>query len=182
MPLFASGRDRLLVRHFSREILHRFISIECALYKLALPEMEINLYNESQKKVYYNPVRLFCLVNKDAATFNDVDTGIDTTQTVQFKFLRDDLKDNDVFLQEGDIIKYDEKYYEVDNINEQQYWMGRNNETLPMEVEGRINSSHGYNISIIAETHMTRLSQLNLVEFRSGVNSVKSSYNFPKNL
>ena len=182
MPLFASGRDRLLVRHFSRELIHRFISIECSLYKLALPEMEINLYNESSKKVYYNPVRLFCLVNKDAATLNDVDTGLDKSQTLQFKFLRDDLKDNDVFLEEGDILKYDEKYYEVDNVNQQQYWMGRNNETLPIEVEGRSDRSHGYNISIVVETHLTRLSQLNLVDVRSGVNTVRSSNNFPKNL
>ncbi len=182
MPLFSSGRDRLLVRHLSRELIHRFISIECALYKLALPEMEMNIYNESGKKVYYNPVRLFCLVNKDAATFNDVDTGLDTTQTLQFKFLRDDLKDINVVLTEGDIIKYDERYYEVDNTNEQQYWMGRNNETLPIEVEGRNNNSFGFNISIIAETHLTRMSQLNLVEVRSGVNSANTGRIFPKNL
>jgi hypothetical protein len=162
--------------------MHRFISIECALYKLALPEMEVNLYNESHKKIYYNPVRLFCLVNKDDATFNDVDTGLDTTQTLQFKFLRDDLKDINVVLSEGDIIKYDEKYYEVDNIKEQQYWMGRNDETLPIEVEGRSNSSFGFNISIIAETHLTRMSQLNLVEVRSGVNSINVMRTFPKNL
>lgn len=182
MPIFSSGRDALLVKHFSRELMHRFISIECALYKLALPEMEINLYNESNKKVYYNPVRVFCLVNKDAGTFNDVDTGLDKTQTTQFKFLRDDLKENDIFVEEGDIIKYDEKYYEVDNVNQQQYWMGRNNETLPFEVEGRDSRSHGYNISVVAETHLTRLSQLNLVDIRSGVNTIKSNLNFPKNL
>jgi len=182
MPLYASGRDRLLVRHFSRELINRFISIECALYKLALPEMEINIYNESNKKVYYNPVRLFCLVNKDAATFNDVDTGIDSTQTLQFKFLRDDLKDNDVSLEEGDLIKYDSKYYVVDNLKQQQYWMGRNNETLPIEVEGRSSRSHGYNISIIAQTHLTRMSQLNLVDIRSGISTTKSSKTFPKNL
>ena len=182
MPLFSGKRDRLLVRHLNRELLHRFISIECALYKLALPEMEINIYNESSKKVYYNPVRLFCLVNKDDAAFNDIDTGLDTTQTLQFKFLRDDLKDVDVVLTEGDILKYDERFYEIDNVRQQQYWMGRNNETLPIEVEGRSDSSFGYNISIIAETHLTRVSQLNLVEVRSGVNTVKTTAVFPKNL
>jgi hypothetical protein len=144
--------------------------------------MEMNLYNESSKKVYYNPVRLFCLVNKDAANSQDTDIGMDFTQTVQFKFLRDDLKDIDVVLTEGDIIKYDEKLYEIDNINEQQYWMGRNNETLPIEVEGRNNRSFGFNISLIVQTHLTRVSQLNLVEARSGVNNISSNRNFPKNL
>lgn len=182
MPLFASKRDRLLVRHFNRELLHRFVSIECAVYRLALPEMEINLYNESSKKVYYNPVRLFCWVNKDPASTNDTDIGMDIAQTAQFKFIRDDLKDIDVVLAEGDIIKYDEKFYEIDSITEQQYWMGRNNETLPIEVEGRSNSSFGFNLSIVASAHLTRVSQLNMVEVRSGVNSSNTTRNFPKNL
>jgi len=182
VPLFAGKRDRMLMRHLNRELLHRFVSIECALYKLALPEMEINLYNESSKKVYYNPVRLFCWVNKDPVTSADTDAGMDFAQTIQFKFLRDDLKDIDVVLTEGDIIKFDEDYYEIDSVVDQQYWMGRNNETLPIEVEGRSNSSFGFNISLIAQAHLTRISQLNLVETRSGVNTISTVKSFPKNL
>lgn len=182
MPLFSSGRDRLLVRHISRELMHRFISIECALYKLALPEMEINIYNESNKKVYYNPVRAFCLVNKDESSMTDTEIGIDYTQNLQFKFIRDDLKEIDFVLTEGDIIKFDGSYYEVDSVDEQQYWMGRNQETLPIVVEGRSNQSFGYNISVVAQTHQTRLSQLNLVETRAGINDISRTKSFPKNL
>jgi len=182
VPLFASNRESSLIKHFSRELLHRFISIEVALYKLALPETEVNLYGESQKKVYYNPVRLFCLVNKDQTDLVDVDTGVDVTQTVQFKFLRDDLKDCNIFLEEGDIIKFDEKYYEVDNMKTTQYWMGRNNETLPINTEGRGNREFGYNIAIVAQTHLTRISQLDLVEFRTGVNTNRNNHSIPKNL
>ena len=96
--------------------MQRFISVEVAFYKLALSEMEINLYNESNSKVYYNPVRFFSLVAFEETSMNDVDTGLDTSQSVVFSFLRDDLKDLDVVFDEGDIIKWDGKYYEIDNL------------------------------------------------------------------
>lgn len=61
--------------------------------------------------------------------------------------------------------------------------MGRNNETIPVTTEGRTDIDYGFNISVIVETHLTRLSQLNLVEVRSGINNSGKSSNFsPKNL
>ena len=150
------------------------------MYKLSLEDTEMNIYNESGKKVYYNPIRFFALINKDDTTINDVDTGLDIAQTVQFKFLRDDLKCKNYVVTEGDIIKFDEKYYEVDNTKTTQYWMGRNNETIPNVTEGRTDRSFGYNIAIVAQTHLTRLSQLNLVEVRSSNNN-PINY-LPKNL
>ena len=159
--------------------MQRFISVEIAYYKLALPEMEINLYNESNSKVYYNPVRFSSLVAFEETSMNDVDTGLDTSQSVVFSFLRDDLKDLDVVFDEGDIIKWDGKYYEIDNLRFNQYWMGRNPDHLLITTEGRSNDmGFGYNIAVRADTHLTRLSSIQLVEFRSGVNPV----NVPRNL
>lgn len=159
--------------------MQRFISVEIAYYKLALPEMEINLYNESNSKVYYNPVRFFSLVAFEETSMNDVDTGLDTSQSVVFSFLRDDLKDLDVVFDEGDIIKWDGKYYEIDNLRFNQYWMGRNPDHLLITTEGRSNDmGFGYNIAVRADTHLTRLSSIQLVEFRSGVNRI----NVPRNL
>lgn len=182
MPLFGSSKDSLFLKSISRELMHRVISVEVALFKLALPEMEINLYGESNKKVYYQPLRIFSLVSFDETAMNDIDTGIDTSQTAVFSFLRDDLKDLDVVLDEGDIIKWDAKYYEIDNLRFNQYWMGRNPDTLPITTEGRSNDmGYGYNIAVRADCHLTRQSSLQLVEVRSGINSIRTA-NMPKNL
>lgn len=182
MPLFGSGRDAKFLRSISRELMQRLISQEIAFYKLALGETEINLYGESNKKVYYNPVRLFCLIAKEDTTMNDVDTGMDILQNVTFAFLRDDLKAIDVVPEEGDVIHFDERYYEIDNTQTTQYWMGRNQETFLMNTEGRGNREFGYNIAISCKTHLTRISQLNLTQVRSGINTIKSSNFLPKNL
>ena len=182
MPLFGSRRDALFVKSISKELMQRFISNEIAFYKLALPEMEINIYNESNSKVYYNPVRFFSLISFDDTAMNDVDTGLDTSQTAIFSFLRDDLKDCEVVFEEGDIIKWDGKFYEIDNVRFNQYWMGRNPDNLLITTEGRSNDmGFGYNIAVRAEAHLTRLSSVQLVEFRSGINTIKTA-NMPRNL
>ena len=167
MPLFGSTRDSRLIGSITRELFHKYISIEIEVFKLALNDTNTNIYNESDRKVYYQPVRLFTNVTKEDLQVNDVDTGIDMTQNMTFAFLRDDLVQRNIVLNTGDIIKFDTKYYEIDNVNNNQYFMGRNNETHLMTVEQR-DRSFGKNISIKAEAHLTRITQLNLVETYSG--------------
>jgi hypothetical protein len=183
LPLFGgTKRDSLLVKHFSKELMHRLISVEVAVFKLSLEETNFTIYQESSKKVYYQPIRLFALVNKEDMNMNDTDAGMDTTQTVNFAFLRDDLKDIEFVMEVGDIIKFDENYYEIDNMNSIQYWFGRNPDTLPITTEGRSNYQFGYNIAVKCTAHLTRLSQLNLVNVRSGVNNHTVTNTIPRNL
>jgi hypothetical protein len=162
--------------------MNQIISLEVKFYKLALGEMETNLYNESGKKVYYNPVRLFCQVTKDEVSMNDVDTGMDTSQIATFLFLREELIDRGVFIEEGDIVAYNGLYYEIDNAQTMQYWAGRNNETFLYNTENRGNREFGYNPTIKAQAHLTRISQLNLIEARVGINTIKNNNLTQRNL
>ena len=147
---------------------------EVAYYKVALADTEINIYGESNKKKYYNPIRISSLIRKEDKVSADDDVGINYTKSVSFAFLRDDLKDNQIVITPGDIIGFDAGFYEVDNIRGNQYWMGRNPDTLIAYVERDINE-FGYSVSIIAETHMTKMSGLHLTEVRSGINTIKTS-------
>lgn len=183
MPLFGgTTRDSLLIKHVSKELMHRLISVEVALYKLSLEDTNFTIYQESSKKVYYHPIRAFSLISKEDLNMVDTETGIDTTQIVNFSFLRDDLKDIEFVLEVGDIIKFDERYYEVDNMNSIQYWFGRNPDTLPITTEGRSNYQFGYNVAVKCQAHMTRLSQLNLIDVRSGINNPTVTHTVPRNL
>ncbi len=181
MPLFGSGNDARLIGSISREIMHKFLSMEVEIFKLSLNDTETNLYGESSKKTYYSPVRAFALIGKEDMNTEDTDTGIDVTQIVSFNFLRSDLVDLSIGIEEGDIIKFDEKYYEVDNTRTTQYWAGRNQETFLFTTEGR-DREFGLNVGIVAKTHLTRLSQLHITEIRSGINTNKTTNYTPKNL
>jgi hypothetical protein len=182
VPLFASKKDSRFIKNVTQEVMNRIISLEVKLYKLALNEMEVNLYNESDKKVYHNPVRLYCQTTEDESAMADVDTGLDVTQTITFVFLREDLIDKDVYVEEGDIIEHDGSYYEIDNTQPTQYWASRNNETFLMNVEQRGNRDFGYNPTIKAQAHLTRNSQLNIVDNRVGVHSIKNTNLTNRNL
>lgn len=182
MPLFGSRSDARLINSITKELFHKYISIEVELFKLALNETEINLYNESNSKTYFQPVRLFTNITKDEASFNDSEAGMDLTQTVKFAFLKDDLTTLNTMISEGDIIKFDQRYYEVDNAFNTQYFMGRNDQTHLITVENR-DRGFGKDISVVAQTHLVRLSQINIIEFRSGVTNTPTATKLrPKNL
>lgn len=169
-----------MLKHFWKEKQIKFDTIQVDLYKLALVETETNLYGESAKRIYYNPVRLYCTPTKDQTEAVDLDINIDITQTVQFWFLRDNLVDVDYVIEESDIIKFDEKFYEVDNTRSTNYWGGRNPMTLPVITSGQ--SDRGYDIAIVAQTHLTKLSSLYLTDTRFGINTVRTVNMLPRNL
>jgi hypothetical protein len=62
MPLFGGARDVSLFKTMNRELINDIIQTEIAYYKLALNQTISNIYGESTKKSYYEPLRLSCLI------------------------------------------------------------------------------------------------------------------------
>ena len=178
MALFGSARDASLIRSINRELINEFIDIEIAFYKLSLEDTRANMYDEADNKVDFAPMRINCLAGKDPKSYIADDNGYDSTRTGQFAFLRDDLKDKNIHIQEGDIIEWDNEYYEVDGVGSSQYFAGRNPSTDIGFTEGDI-TEHGYSVAVVVDAHVTRRNRLNIQEVRSGVN--KSSI-IPRNL
>ena len=117
MALFGSARDASLVRHINRELINEFIDTEVAFYKLSLEDTRANLYDEADNKVYFAPIRLNCIIEKGDKSYIGDDAGYDQTREGFFNFLRDDLKDNNIVIEEGDFIEYDNEYYEIDGVS-----------------------------------------------------------------
>tara|TARA_R110002051_G_scaffold323608_2_gene417804 strand:+ start:682 stop:1218 length:537 start_codon:yes stop_codon:yes gene_type:complete len=178
MALFGSARDASLIRTINRELMNNVIDTEVALYKLSLEDSATNLYDESDSKVYYLPVRLNTIVQKDEATTTSDDFGIDIIRTSIFAFLRDDLVEINVHVEGGDIIEYDKEFYEIDLVHGSQYWRGTNPGTDLGFVLGD-REEFGLDIAIKAEAHLTRLNGLNIQESRSGINKPNIT---PRNL
>ena len=180
MALFGSGRDASLIRHMNRELVVEIIDTEIEFYKLVLEATKENLYGESDKKTYYNPIKIPCLVQKDEKTMISDDYGIDSTRTGIFAFNKDYLKDRTIIIEEGDILLWDNEYYEIDKTSGSQYWRGTN----PTTDLGRISQEReefGFEVSVVVEAHVTRRNKLNLVEVRFG-GSPSQKYQLPKNL
>lgn len=150
MPRFVSPRDFDFFQHINREIVVDVVDVEVILYKLYNDTIEVNIYGESTEKTYYKGISLNGLIKypKIAAKTQD-GFGYDASQTgVEFRFVRKILQDVNVYPEVGDIIKYNENYYEIGNVNEAQLIAGRPE----------------YNQTIFCECHLTRRSNLNIEE------------------
>ena len=179
MALFGSARDASLIRHINNELIVKIIDTEIELYKLVLEDTRENLYGESDQKKYYNPIVIPCLIQKDEKAIIGDDYGMDSTRTGIFGFSRDYLKDRTIIIEMGDILNYDNEFYEVDVIHSSNYWAGKNPSTDLGFTRGQTDE-HGYSVEVRVEAHVTQRNKLNLIEVRSG--GTNQEYQLPKNL
>lgn len=176
MALFGSSRDASLFRSVNKELIHRYIDTEVLVYKLNLSATTTNLYDETDNKIYNEAVLIPSIVTIDDQQWNSEDYGSDVTQTATFAFLRDDLVDNNVPVEIGDVIEYRSRFFEIDAIIENQNVAGKN----PDNWFG--GDTHGYNVSVICQAHMTRQSKVNIVKTRFGNSSTMKNITLPNNL
>ena len=151
MALFGSERDVRLFRHFNREVINDIVETYVDLLKLSIEATDTNLYGESDGGKYYSePMRFACLINKDERTAEYDEKGYDTKQTIRFAILRDDLIDKNIFVEIGDVIHWNDIYWQIGHIVTNEYYANKNPET-----NKTIGDKWGWNVSTIAIGHMT---------------------------
>jgi len=164
MPLFGGSRDISLFRSMNRELINDIIQTEIAYYKLALNETVSNVYGESNKKSYYEPLRLSCLIEKSDQEWSSDDFGPDVKQIYQYKFLKADLSVINLVPEVGDLVLFNNDFWEVDTFIENQYFVGKR----PEYAISTDTQDFGVSLSIILSTHLSRVEKLNLIPLRGG--------------
>lgn len=165
MPLYGHQNDISFFRKVNRELISRIISQEVVYYIIAPGETKTNAYGEASSatgKFYYPGVLLNLLRAPDPQITNDGDVGPDQAQSIQFRFLRDDLVDISLVPQVGDIIMWKEEYFEVDNYIENQFIMGKDNNYALSDAT----QNFGESWSILCNTHHSRPTKLNITQAR----------------
>lgn len=178
MSLFGTARDASLVRHIGRELVNNIIEQQVGYYKIDLTKTTSNMYGEANgTKIFYDPVLVNCLIERTPPTWKTDSFGPDVDQDLTVRFLRDDLAgyqlsmelpnggrgiNYGIFPEVGDVLLWDEAYYEVDSIIENQYFVGKN----PIYSYSSDNEGFGSSISIIVNAHYTRVEKLGLSQDR----------------
>jgi len=160
--LFGSQRDFNLFVRINRELLSDIVEQEILYYKISLEQTEVNIYGEGMQKVFWEPVKLNCLITRGDQVFNVDDFGPDVTRESSFAFLREDLVQVNVVPEVGDIILWHENYYEVDNTTENQLFLGKDNEYNLTQY----GPDFGASVSIICQAHLTRADKVGLTRVR----------------
>jgi hypothetical protein len=168
MSIFGSQRDISFFRHINRELIWDVVTQQCAVYKLKLNQTKINIYGEaSGDKFYFDPVLINALIQRGDKAQSSGDMGVDMTREMEFRFLRDDLVDAKLVPEVGDIILYQESYFEVDNVNDNQLFVGKdpaypyNTNPLNPGLE-----EFGTNLSIIVKAHITPADRVQITRER----------------
>ena len=158
--LFGSNRDFDLLVNINRELLKDVVEQEILYYKLSLDDTISNLYGEALNKIYWEPLKLNCLITRGDQVITTDDFGPDLSREASFAFIRKDLEDVQVVPEVGDILMWHEDYYEVDTVRENQLFVGRD-EAYNL---GDYGSDKGESVSIIVDCHLTRADRVGLTE------------------
>ena len=155
---FYGNKDLATIEKFNRELLGEPNIDDCGiidqfviLYRTSVYDTETNMYGEaSSGKVYKQGVKLPCIVDAEDFNFEYDDFGPDNRQNVKFAFQRAYLVEVNLKPDIGDILKWNDGYFEVKDYNENQL------------IGGDPTKSH----SIVVTGHLTRMPTTNLEEYR----------------
>lgn len=162
MALFGSSKDVATFKGISRELLENVISQNCGYYKIVLKDSPVNVYGEGSKRQYIGPVLINCLIERGDFTFSKEDFGVQVSRNVKFRFLKYHLIQANVVPEVGDVIMYNESYYHVGNVNENQLILGKDPD---YSYENGL-ENFGNSYSIILDTHLTSPDLLGITENR----------------
>ncbi len=151
---YFSERDINFINSINDELLGDVIQTEVTIFKICADTTNTNIYGESKASIgkqYYPGIEIICLVDRADITTDADDFGPERRQNVAFKFMEKDLQKVNFFPQTGDLVLFNERYHEIDDVVQEQFLGG-----VPEK-----------SFSIIVNTHYTSLSKVDIVERQS---------------
>ena len=162
MAIFTSIRDINMFKGVTRELVEDVISQQVGYYKVVLSSTNTNVYGEAMEKQYIGPVLIYTTIERGDFQFANMDMTVNVNRPVTFRFFKDHLIDANVVPEVGDVVMYNENYYEVDSLNENQLIGGKDNQYAYSTGLENFGSSY----SIILTTHYTSPDKLGITEQR----------------
>ena len=141
MPKFFNARDLDFIKTISEEVVDYLVEQAVVLFKVSVGETKTNLYGESLGKVWHEPATLMAIVDREPLNVVYEGFGADRTQIVEFRFNLERLREESYSVPKlrdingtlipadaiqnttygypeiGDIILFDEAYYEIDKVS-----------------------------------------------------------------
>jgi len=154
-PLFNRPRDLRMFNSINDELLNRVIQTPVIIYKVHV-ESGANIYGESTSKTYTRGIQIGCLIRREPQTTESSEGfGPDVNRTITVAFHRGMIGDKGFYPEIGDIIEWDEAYYEINSVVENQL----------------IGGSWYKNFSIVCTANMTRRDVLQIENVRVATNN-----------
>ncbi len=147
---YFSPRDMKFVESINAELFGDIIQTEVTIFKACPISGDINIYGEqkiSAAKTYYPGINIVAIIDRAEIATDTDDFGPDRKQNVVFKFREKMLKLVNLFPSPGDLILFNARYHEADDVVQENFMGG-----IPEK-----------SLSIIVNTHYIRLSKVEII-------------------
>ena len=164
MALFGGSRDISLFHNLNKELINDIIQTEVAYYKFALEQTKVNVYGEAPGKNFFEPLKIACLINKEDQAWSSDQFGSDVNQAINFRFLKEELRNINLIPEVGDLLLFKNNFYEVDAKVENQLILGRD----PDYAISTETTDFGDSFSVLVKANISRVEKLSLIPLREG--------------
>ena len=127
-PLFLGEKEKNLVKQVNDEIIERVVGQQVLYFAIDVEYTNFHpLYGEAIEKTFLPPVRVHALVEYQGveSTYTS-NMGVDKLTKINVKFHKRRLtEDQDLYVREGDFVRYGEVFYEIVKLMEPKLLFGQ---------------------------------------------------------
>ena len=127
-PMFFGTKERDLVKQINDEIIERVVGQQVLYFPIDIEATNYHpLYGEAVEKTFLPPVRVHALVEFQGVETSFMDNvAIDKATKIKINFHKRRLtEDQNLFVREGDFVRYGEVYYEIVKLMEPKLLFGQ---------------------------------------------------------
>jgi len=127
-PMFLGEKERNLVKQVNDEIIERVAGQQLLYFPIDIEHTDFHpIYGEAIEKTFMPPVRVFARVEYQGVETNVVDNiGLDKKTALKVMFHKRRLtEDQNLFVREGDFVRYGSIFYEIVKLNEPKHLFGQ---------------------------------------------------------
>ena len=137
-PMFFGEKERDLVKQVNDEVIERVVGQQILYFPLDIEATNYHsLYGEAIEKTYLPPVRVHALVEFQGieSTFLE-NVAIDKLTKIKINFHKRRLtEDQNLFVREGDFVKYGDVFYEIVKLIEPKLLFGQVEHRFEIQAE-----------------------------------------------
>lgn len=125
MALFTGKRDISLYRSLNRQLITKIMGTTVNYYKLSIIDTKVNIYQQGIQKIYFPNVKIAGIIDFRQVSMDTSQMGTNFIQALKIKFDRLYLKQKQLYPQIGDVIQWNNNYYQIASSIENQFIAGQ---------------------------------------------------------
>ena len=119
-PFFIPQKEVDLIDVLNEELIDDILGQYVDIYKVSVDDTEDNIYGESSTKYFEQGFRVNCLISFEEPTIEQNDFGPDLNANLEMYFHHTTLKEANFYPEIGDIVDWNDIYWEMNAVTEPQ--------------------------------------------------------------